>query len=221
MLEVIIIDDREEVGKRTADRFTRYFQKNNLLWEAKFLLPLEDKKDYIRYIIDNKVILIVIDERLDVPVNGKTVNYSGHDIVELIRKRNKEIPIFIITAFDESDELLLMEGQADGIISRGKFSNVQDSNQIIMRLVRSTHRYLQNYSKEYEDLATLSHKVVTGKATESESKRLTALRAKLAVETGIEATRKEWLDSLGSEIRDLKDLINTAKKIISDYYGVD
>lgn len=216
MLEVIIVDDRPAVGKRVANRFHRYLQQNGIPWNVNYLPPFKNRNEYNRYIIDNKVVLLVIDEKLDVPISGIAVDYNGHDVVEYLRKFNKELPIFIITAYPETDDLLLVEGQADGIISRSKFVRVEDSNQIIMRLVRSTHRYLENYSKEYERLAILSNRVVTNKASTDERRELVALRVKLDVENSIvDLDRKDWLTSLSDEVKELKTLISLANKIIN------
>src|SRR5690554_4846685 len=144
MLKVAIIDDNSELRTRVAKRISRYLKKAGISWVVEHFDPLPEKEDYSKWIVQNKVVILIVDEKLNVVPNseGKAASYTGHEIVELLRISNKLLPIFVITAFEEDTVLQGMKGQFDGIVSRTLFSDQKNADQYIQRFVRATQSYL-------------------------------------------------------------------------------
>tara|TARA_R110000744_G_scaffold110953_1_gene209076 strand:+ start:3074 stop:3736 length:663 start_codon:yes stop_codon:yes gene_type:complete len=220
MLKVAIIDDNVELRTRVAKRIARHLKKEGINWEVKHYDPLEEKSDYSNWIILNKVVILIVDEKLNVVPNseGKSTSYSGHDIVKLLRITNKQLPMYVITAYEEDTVLQGMKGQFDGIVSRTLFSDNKSAEQYIQRFVRATQSYLENYQNEYNRLAELSELVALDKATEAHITELKGLQTKLEIPlTSLNINdRKNWLLELEDKTAKLEELSEKIKQFLAE-----
>lgn len=220
MLKVAIIDDNKEIRTRVAKRISRYLKKENIKWEVLHFDPLEHVEDYSNWIIKNKVIILIVDEKLKVIPNSKGIStsYNGHDIVKLLRKTNKQLPIYVITAFAADSALQGMKGDFDGIVSRTLFSTQEHANQYIQRFVRATQKYLANYQTEYNRLAELSELVALDKATPENLAELRGLQTKLQIPLAsfINNDRKSWLIELEKKTNRLESLSEKIKQFLAE-----
>ena len=220
MLNVAIIDDNVELRTRVAKRIARHLKKEGINWEVKHYDPLEEKSDYSNWIILNKVVILIVDEKLNVVPNseGKSTSYSGHDIVKLLRITNKQLPMYVITAYEEDTVLQGMKGQFDGIVSRTLFSDNKSAEQYIQRFVRATQSYLENYQNEYNRLAELSELVALDKATEADITELKGLQTKLEIPlTSLNINdRKNWLLELEDKTNKLEELSEKIKQFLAE-----
>jgi CheY-like chemotaxis protein len=220
MLKVAIIDDNKELRTRVAKRIARYLKKESINWQVKHYDPLEEKEDYSNWIVQNKVVILIVDEKLNVVPNskGKAASYSGHDIVKLLRITNKQLPMYVITAYEEDTVLQGMKGQFDGIVSRTLFSDNKNAEQYIQRFVRATQSYLENYQEEYNRLADLSELVALDKATKENIAELKGLQTKLEIPlTSLNINdRKNWLLELESKTTKLEELSEKIKQFLSE-----
>ncbi|WP_298514125.1 hypothetical protein [uncultured Kordia sp.] len=218
MLKVAIIDDNKELRNRVAKRISRYLKKEGIKWEVKHYDPLEEIEDYASWIVQNKVVILIVDEKLNVVPNekGKSTSYSGHDIVKLLRVTNKQLPMYVITAFDDDTVLQGMKGQFDGIVSRTLFSDKKNAEQYMQRFVRATQSYLNNYQEEYNRLAQLSELVALDKATKEDISELKGLQTKLEIPlTSLSINdRKQWLIELEDKTIKLEELSNKIKQFL-------
>jgi CheY-like chemotaxis protein len=220
MLKVAVVDDNKELRKKVAKRIARYLKSENINWEVAHLDPLKSEKDYAAWIVKNKVIILIVDEKLNVMPNseGISVTYSGHDIVKLLRKTNKQLPIYVITAYDQDTVLQGMKGAFDGIVNRNLFSIKENSDQYLQRFVRATQTYLINYQSEYERLGELSELVALDKASDNEIRELKGLQTKLQIPLTslLSNDRKAWINKLEEKTNKLESLSEKIKKFLAE-----
>ena len=218
MLKVAIIDDNVDVRQRIAKRIRRYLNNKEINWIVENYEPFERIEDYTGWIVKNKVIILIVDERLNVipNKNGKAVNYGGHDIVRLLRKTNKQMPMYVITAYKEDDALQGMKGEFDGIVSRSDFSENEKSKQYIQRFVRATQSYLDQNQEEYNRLAHLSNLIALDTANDQEILELKGLQTKLGIPlTSLNINnRNYWLKELEEKTSKLEELTKKIEQFL-------
>lgn len=210
MALVAIIDDRLGERKRLSKRISRDIKAQGIDWDIDHFDPLPKKEDYNKWIVENKVVILIVDEKLrEGNVSGVHANYDGHDLVKEVRKTNKELPIVVIASYVGGDELESMKGDFDDIISRGDFIKSDESTkQYVNRFIRYTQKYLENFEEEYVRLAELSELVALEKASEIEINELKALQTKLELPLSsfVVNDRKDWLEELESKNQKLEEL---------------
>ncbi|WP_395375111.1 hypothetical protein [Marinicella sp. W31] len=217
MLEVAIIDDNEEFRTRLTKPIKRYFRHHDINWQVEHYDPLPELREYPKWIINKKVILLIVDEKLNITKNkknGHIANYLGHDIVRLLRENNNNLPIVAISAF--TAQLDPMKGDFDDILDREEFND--DSSQYLKRFVRLTNKYLENYDEQFKRLSDLSQSVALGSAKKNEIDELKALQSKLQlpVTSALDVNRSEWVDCLEGVLEELELLSDKIERHIQE-----
>jgi CheY-like chemotaxis protein len=217
---VAVIDDREDVRKRLSKKFSRYLKLEGISWDVQHLDPLNDILDYPKWISHNKIVILIVDEKLrEIPkIGGGFHSYDGHDLVREVRKTNKQLPIYVVTAHADDEILTQMEGEFEGVIQRGKFNEDESSRQQFKRIVRATQTYLENFNKEYYRLAELSGLIALNKATIEEKDELKALQAKMEIPLSsfISINRQEWIDELDNKTKELEELSSKIENFLKE-----
>lgn len=218
MALVAVIDDRKDVRKRLAKRFTRYLKQEGVSWAVEHFDPLNDISDYPKWVSHHKIVILIVDEKLREieKTDGGFHSYDGHDLVRVIRETNKQLPIYVVTAHADDDTLTQMEGEFEGVIQRDKFNNDESANQQFKRIVRATQTYLEIFNKEYIRLAELSELVALDKASEDEIKELKGLQTKMKIPLSsfINIDRQEWIDELDEKTKELEELSNKIESFL-------
>lgn len=191
MPKISIIDDKLDIRTTLKKKIKIYLKKHSLNWDVIDSYPLEHLEDYLAWITDEEISIIVLDERLHVgkEKNKKAVEYNGHDLAKYIRQTNKEIPIFAISSYDKDSALKKEFSEFEDIIKRSEFSSKTDG--YMKKIIRSGQRYLEQYEKELLNLSKLSEIVAKGKASSSEKKQLNLLQTKLELPVQIAYTSTE------------------------------
>ena len=215
--QIAIIDDRPDVRQRLLKGVSRYFEEHNINLDIKDYSPFQNIEDYPEWIVHNKIVLLIVDERLKEQPIAKDLysTYDGHELVSTIRKYNKELPIYIITTHSEDEQLTDNLGDYNDIIDREKFEH--DSNQYMKRIFRSTQSYIENFEKEFLRLSELSKKYATNSISGEEKDELQALQAKLEIPLSSfsRINRTEWLNEMEGEVAKLQELESRIKKYLS------
>lgn len=216
MLTIAVVDDRKDARDRLIKPIKRYLDSENIEWNVIGFPPLINKADYPNWLVNNKVIVLIVDEKLkEEGNNGFLVDYNGHDLVNVIRKRNKQLPIYIITSHAGDANLDQNKGEFEDIISRTNFRG-ENVTKYMKRFVRATQNYLDNYQQEYARLAELSEKVALSEATEEEIKELKALQSKLQLPLSsvILDNRSNWIKEIEEKTKELDALYLECKKFL-------
>ena len=214
MSNICIIDDNADQSG-TLKKALNFFLKK-ITDKATIIdqLPFDNPEDYFSFIEQNNVSALILDERLnDQPaLNGKPVDYKGNQLVETLRERLKDFPIYMITAHAGDEELLAKENQFEAVINREDITT--DENQaslFVSRLFRSSQRFSEANNNELLEFTTLSSKLAQGDSNPETVERLKVLQTVLELPLSGFDDRKTWLDKYEEEITklsNLKDEIN-------------
>lgn len=220
MKTVAIIDDRKDVRERLAKRITRHLREENIDWRTISMEPLPTTDDYQNWIVNEKIIFLLVDERLtEEPLTDASYSsYNGHDLVKKVRQTNKQLPIFMITAHVDDEQIEEMKGDFDDVISRTNLEKIESSHQYVKRFIRYTQTYLTNFQKEYERLAELSELIALDIAKADDINELKALQTKLEIPLSsfISKDRKDWLAELDQKTKEIEELAAQLDVIIKN-----
>lgn len=119
MYRILVIEDNEKISKELCD----FLNKNGYNSEG-----IEDFEHVLETIETKNPDLLLLD--LNLPV------YDGHFICREIRRRNKDLPIMIVTSRDsDMDELISMNLGADDFITKPYHLQI-----LLARIARVLHR---------------------------------------------------------------------------------
>ncbi|MCK5677580.1 MAG: hypothetical protein KAH72_03815 [Flavobacteriaceae bacterium] len=208
MNRIGIIDDQKDQRITLKHGLESFLEINNSDLEVIDIFPFDTTtfKEYFSWIENESIKCLIFDEMMhnDKENGAGPVGYKGNELVEIIRKRVKDIPIYIITANTNTEELINKFGEFEDIIDREDF---YESDKYVKRIIRATQRYLNENSNELEELQVLSEKIAVGESNEEDLKRLKALQVKLQMPIDIGAgERKDWLDEYEVRINELEEL---------------
>lgn len=215
MPTIAIIDDRREARETVAGLFHECVPDAvNVIDEQ----PLASLDSYPSWLREHNVSVLVIDERLheQAPENGGVhVSYNGHDLVEYLRRRIPEFPIFVITSYATDEELVKRFGAVEDIIDRTDFGDNADA--FAGRVTRAAQRYHNTFSRQLTEIAELATKVAADSATEAEMNRLRALQVEIGLSFPAEAyaSRSKWIKEAERKIEEFTRLRGDLERIIS------
>lgn len=208
-----IIDDRKDI--RETLRMSVNLELN-APWKTLDIHPLKSLEEYLSWITENEIAVMLLDERLhEQGLKGKnSVNYDGHDLVDYLRKRFKTLPIFVITAFSDDEDLQQRFGEVEGIISRQEFT--EKAKVFVARFIRAGQKFVETFEAELQELSEKAQKIAQGKATKSDKQRAMAIREKMNMAFPLEeyTDRNEWLVKFENKLKELEKATSRASKYI-------
>lgn len=209
-----IIDDRVDARETLAMSLNNSLPES---WEVIEADPLRSLDDYPSWLSENEIAALVLDERLnEVVVEGEhAVTYFGHDLVEYLRVRMAELPIFVVTSNSEDAELVARFGKVEDIIDRLVF--LRNPDNYTPRFLRASQRYLEAFSKELADLSSIAVKVAGGEALSNEEQvRAQAIQQKIDTAFSIDdiQTRNQWIVKIEETVQGLDKLRDEVASII-------
>ena len=181
MSTILVVDDRPKERAKVVE-LTRLSIPKNSGWKAEGIDPLPSKDDYPAHIVENNVGVLVLDEKLQEQASAATgvaVQYNGHELVKFLRPYFPELPIFVVTAFDQEYELQNAASEVEGIIPRMQFG--KDPKTHTARMIRSGQRFSAAMKEDLIKLAELSKKVAVGAASDEDVHQMNGIREKLAL----------------------------------------
>ncbi|MFA6177490.1 MAG: hypothetical protein WC694_01185 [Candidatus Paceibacterota bacterium] len=206
--KIAVIDDRVDARALVASVIDDAITNLEITdkWSVLEASPLPKLKDYLNWVSDKKVGILIIDERLgEVPDDaGKAASYKGSDLVNLLRKQYKDMPIYGVTSYPDDGSLQKHFALFDEVVKRDDFTS--KAAQYVDRFLRTYKNFLEDNEKELTELSVISKKIALGKASRSEKKRAEAIQKNLEIPVTTLAigSRKEWIDDYEKVIADLK-----------------
>ncbi|MBA4252156.1 MAG: hypothetical protein Q8M40_08025 [Legionella sp.] len=186
MPNIGIVDDREAHRTTVAKNVAMCLNQS---WGQLNIFPFQAMDDYLSWIHQHDIAVLVLDERLNEDVNGgQSVTYNGNTLASYLRKVLPDFPIFVVTTFADDEDLQESKSEVEGIINRSEFN--AEPEVYVPRMVRSGQRFLDQYQNELNQLAELSQKIAVGEASKEDESKLHAIQAKI----GISSTRDSNLD---------------------------
>lgn len=210
-----IVDDRDDVRGIMRDSVRLALPQE---WEEIDISPLSSLADYPSWISQNEIVALIIDERLNEATNtGTTVSYEGHNLVDYMRQHMPELPIFVVTSFQDDPELRERFRHVEDIIERNEF--YERPGDYTTRITRAGQRYLQTFEGELAELADFAKKSALGESlTVEEKERAKAIQTKLETAFPIESitSRGEWLSRMEQLVTELKTLKTDVEQQIGE-----
>lgn len=213
-----IIDDRNDKRTSFARKIKLEIRSLDNTWDVVDIEPFTEKIDYIKWIKDNNIVSIIIDERLYEGgiTSGNNINYSGHELVEFLRERLKDIPLYIVTSIHITDELKSIYNQFNLILSSSEFD--EKIKHYLNLIIMSGNNFFNAYQSELEKLSFLSEKIAVGTANKDEIAEAKAIQIKLSIPYTIEknVTREKWLSEIEELTNDLSEISTNINKYLKD-----
>ena len=94
MMTIAVVDDREVDRRNARNRIRRMLEgiDTDDVWRVVAVPPLPTVSTYPSWIAEEDVVVLLIDQRLD-EQGGDTVDYTGHDILNLVHPRMYDLPV--------------------------------------------------------------------------------------------------------------------------------
>lgn len=210
-----IIDDRADFRTTLKRRIGLSLKKQNIAWDILDIYPFADLQDYVVWIKEFDIVLLIVDERLQEGNHeALNVNYNGSKLIEFIREVLPEFPVFAITSYPNDEDLQSQFPLFDEILSRDEFFKKPDD--YAMRFVRAAQRYLGVYSKQLIRISEISELIATGKAESKDIDELKLLQQYLNTPFANYsfANKEEWLKNYEGKLEELSELSKKIQKFI-------
>jgi CheY-like chemotaxis protein len=168
MLGIGIVDDRQDQREEISETFelalsrgmSGGMQGNYELFPS---VPLPNLRDYPFWIIENKITALIIDQRLkEVPTPQYRVDYDGHEVVKYLRPRMRNLPIVIVTGYQD-DVLEDIRDEVTEIIGKDELG--RRGNDLTKEILEKAEIYKNDYTTKLARIDELAQRVALGKAT--------------------------------------------------------
>lgn len=194
---IAVVDDRAPLRETVVRIITRQVRKQQLDWSVMGADPLGRVEDYLAWLDEFDVRVLVLDERLDeVPnLDGERARYPGHAVADFLRTTRRDLPQFIVTSIKDLDELDDNAANLEAIIEREDFARKAEI--YVSRMIRAGSSYIERYDEELRELDRLSAAVVGGEVDAEAIGRLGTLRGAAQDRHAVETLRdmRSWVES--------------------------
>lgn len=222
MAGICIIDDRADIRGTLENKIRFVLKKRQLDWNIISQDPFLDKTEYLNFINEMDIGVLILDERLHESSTGQqSVNYNGSDLVKFLRQYLKNFPIYSITSYHEDDELENQFSQFDEIIARESFYS--KAEEYVERFVRAGQRFLDDHNKQLLKLSELSELIAKGTATEENLKELKIVQESLNIPFSDYGYphKESWLQDYEKNILDLASLSDEIENFLKSKSDVE
>lgn len=217
-VKIAVIDDnvdaRNFVTSAIEDAITNL--EIGTEWSVLKSAPFPKLKDYTDWVNKQQVGVLVVDERLgEVPdADGQTANYKGSDLVGVLRKQFKDMPIYGVTSHPADPSLKEHFALFDEVVERDVF--MSKASQYVERFLRTYKNFLDLNEKELTELSVISKKIALGTASTVQKKRAEAIQQNLEIPVVTTAlnSRKGWIDEYENLIGKFKETQKEANKFL-------
>ena len=198
-----LVDDRAELRTTLQKIISRNLPRD---WHCESVAPFENKNEYISWISENEIAALILDEKLheQAPDSEGHVEYNGHDLTFYLREKINELPIHIVTSYDEDPNLVDNRPEFESVYNREDF--IRDKERVIKQILRSAARYFDTFQSELSELGALAQKAAKKSINDDELKKLIALQTKLNISVDTESIdMAKMVTELESKLSELND----------------
>lgn len=213
-----IVDDRKDLRETLSRRINLFLPKNQD-WEVVDTAPLVDIGDYSSWIAENGISGLIVDELLSERSEESSLpaDYSGHDVVDVVRPLYVSMPIGIITSYADTEALQRRRADVEFILSRTQFE--AEARNHVLQFVRAGTKYYQENRYELERLAELSRKIARGVATDEEIRESGGLQLSQSLPFQPLQLRSDWITKMEQAVNELADLEKRIREHLEDKQG--
>ncbi|UKB79559.1 hypothetical protein [Chryseobacterium sp. MEBOG07] len=222
MAGICIIDDRVDIRETLQNRIELIFLRNNLNWHVISNDPFSDKMEYLNFIKEHDIAVLILDERLhESSGSNGSVSYNGSQLVTFLRQYLKSFPIYSVTSFHLDNDLENQFSEFDEIIARDTF--YAKPEEYVARFIRAGQRFHEANSEQLLRLSILSELIAKGTATEQDLAELRVVQENLNIpfsDYGF-SHRENWLNEYESNINELSTLSNDISEFLKQIEDVE
>ncbi len=219
MSKIGIVDDNKSQRETLKSILESHIENLESPLKVIDIFPFPDDllPNYENWIKNNDIVCLIFDEQMHNESENESgpVGYRGNQLVLEIRKKFKDIPVYVITSHKNDEELQSRFSEFEDIIGREEF--IEDGEKYVKRFLRASEGFLEGNISELSELKELSELVASGNNTEEDLTKLKALQLKLNIVLDSSlGERKDWLDEYEAKIHFLEELQKKIESKISE-----
>ena len=213
-----IIDDKKDQRESIQRIIQNDLEARYSEWSCIDTYPFTDREEYVSWIGENDVAVLILDEQLtgEKSSEGTNVDYDGHDLIQFIRKVHPTLPVFGMTAYGANAEELQNEYKNfEDILEDKDFYKKYSDN--IDRFIRSGQRFTQTYHEELNKISKVSKAIAEGKeVSQEEFDEVQAIKERLGFPFNIDGmkNRSTALDLMQKQLGDFENLVGEIKNFL-------
>lgn len=216
MVTIGLVDDDTDKRGTLLKSLGRLVKDDSIAFVDIF--PLDDPRDYVSWIAENRIHAIVMDWRLNEQkgATGGPVGYEGDAVVTELRKKLPYFPIFVLTAYADSENVDAHGADVELIEDRVKFG--KSSDKLVQRLKRAAARFSESQQQKLARVSELAKLCAVGNANADQRKELRGLQAELnlGVVSDAALTQSSALDEAQKIVDTADDLLNRIKTKLAE-----
>jgi CheY-like chemotaxis protein len=211
MAKIAIIDDNTDQSSTAKGFIDLALERYSSSLEVITSTPFADLDMYFNYLQENQVVVLILDEKLnDISIgNQGPVSYKGSELISILREKQRELPIFALTTFSSSEDLVEKFSEYEAIINRQEFYN--DPSQFVPKFWRASQNYLNENIEAFSDYNELTRVISSGNRDPELLKKMQALQVKFELPFSGYDDRASWLNEYESQIGLLEKINNLIK----------
>lgn len=211
MPSIGIVDDRDNLRETITRLIDVTLKTTHQEWSVIDIAPFENIDDYLSWINDNNIAILILDEKLQEIQSN--VSYNGSELIEKLRENLKDFPVYAITSFPDDPDLKNKFSLFDEILDRNEFTDNPD--EYVLRFIRAGQRFLTTHAKHLQLISELSEKIATGVASESDKNELKALQVLLGLSHQDFFSREDWLKKYEEKLNELEQVSLKIEEFLS------
>jgi CheY-like chemotaxis protein len=170
-------DDRETIGRVVRSTLKKLKETDS--WSVVSDEPPLKERDVLQWLDENDATVLVTDWKLNEGARGKRiVNYEADTLIQEIRSKRPNFPIFVITGFESEARNHLSE--VENIFSRQDFT--RNAGTVVPQMLRAGLRRYEEQRDLLVRMDALARLVATGKASAKHRRELKGLQGYFQVE---------------------------------------
>lgn len=203
-MKILFVDENEDQRETYTLMLQDCFPKGDGVPIVSGVEPKPHVGD-MSFLVENpSVVAIILDEQLK---ESGVAQYYGIELASYLRTLNSKIPIYILTSFVGSEELLEGEMQVEDILSKQDLS--AKKHVVGARILRRIDSYLEIMGNRNVRFELLLRKSVRGELAEKEKEELEELGylrdSSFEVEEIISAEKLKKLEALEEKISQIEN----------------
>lgn len=169
-MKILFVDENEDQRETYALMLQDCFPKGEGVPKVFGVEPKPHVGDMSFLVEDPSVVAIILDEQLK---ESGVAQYYGIELAAYLRTLNNKMPIYILTSFVDSEELLEGEMQVEDILNKQDLS--AKKHVVGARILRRIDSYLEIMGNRNVRFELLLRKSVRGELAEDEKEELKEL----------------------------------------------
>lgn len=200
-MKIGILDDRPDERATTTTIISRNLRDPK--WSVVEVPLFPSPARIVEWLAHEEVNVLVADQVLSDNPQHQVVNYQGHDVVQEVRRRLPDMPVYMITAYQDNADVEANLGRMEEMVPRGKLG--AQAPVLVERMKRAGETFERRYRDALSRMSELSKKKATETLTKAEADELKALQMSMSL-ADTSDSRRALLPQLEQQVEKLAQL---------------